>query len=295
MRTLSHIFFSKGHGHTSGSASGSSTPGFLISGSVTPDDKESINKEGTTPISEKPRRRFSHARAKLAIQSALQASTSTGLSKEHQEQGRVKLEVYKSYINATSKIGFGLFLLATIAQQVASVLSTLTLRYWGEHNREVGSNDGMFKYLLAYGTLSLSASILGGISAIIMWVYCALRSARKLHDSVSRAVVNCLPELIEGLDAVCHDACSAHFLRAYAHWKVCAFSHISTSTDLLFRVLNLFSRDTYVVDQILARVIQGLCRTVAVCLSILVVIGTSFPPFLLVVFPLGWFYLRVMK
>jgi ABC-type multidrug transport system fused ATPase/permease subunit len=63
----------------------------------------------------------------------------------------------------------------------------------------------------------------------------------------------------------------------------------------LSRILNLFSRDTYVVDQILARVIQGLCRTVAVCLSILVVIGSSFPPFLIVVFPLGWFYLRVMK
>jgi len=57
----------------------------------------------------------------------------------------------------------------------------------------------------------------------------------------------------------------------------------------------LFSRDTYVVDQILARVIQGMIRTLAVCLSILVVIGTSFPPFLIVVIPLGWFYIRVMK
>ncbi len=60
-------------------------------------------------------------------------------------------------------------------------------------------------------------------------------------------------------------------------------------------VLNLFSKDTYVVDQILARVIQGLCRTLAVCLSIIVVIGFSFPLFLLFVFPLGWFYLRVMR
>ena len=61
------------------------------------------------------------------------------------------------------------------------------------------------------------------------------------------------------------------------------------------RILNLFSRDTYVVDQILARVIQGLCRTSAVCLFIVVVIGASFPPFLLAVLPLGWFYMRVMR
>jgi ATP-binding cassette subfamily C (CFTR/MRP) protein 1 len=51
----------------------------------------------------------------------------------------------------------------------------------------------------------------------------------------------------------------------------------------------------YVVDQILARVIQGLCRTLAVCLSIVAVIGGSFPPFLIALIPLGWFYLRVMK
>ena len=68
-----------------------------------------------------------------------------------------------------------------------------------------------------------------------------------------------------------------------------AYAHISNS------VLNLFSRDIYVVDQILARVIQNLCRTLAVCLGIVVVIGASFPPFLIAVFPLSWFYLRVMK
>lgn len=71
-----------------------------------------------------------------------------------------------------------------------------------------------------------------------------------------------------------------------------AFWHIHWR---FYRVLNLFSRDTYVVDQILPRVIQGLCRTVAVCLFIVLVIGASFPPFLLALFPLGWFYLRVMK
>jgi len=60
-------------------------------------------------------------------------------------------------------------------------------------------------------------------------------------------------------------------------------------------ILNLFSRDIYVVDQILSRVIQGLCRTLAISLSILVVIGASFPAVLLAVIPLGWFYSRVMK
>ena len=96
----------------------------------------------------------------------------------------MKMDVYKQYVYAASKIGFILFLFTTVAQQATSIFATLTLRYWGEHNRELGNNSGMFKYLLVYGLFSLSSSIFGAISAIIMWVYCALRSARHLHDSV---------------------------------------------------------------------------------------------------------------
>jgi ATP-binding cassette subfamily C (CFTR/MRP) protein 1 len=59
--------------------------------------------------------------------------------------------------------------------------------------------------------------------------------------------------------------------------------------------MNLFSRDTYVVDSVLARVIQGTARTVATCLGIVVVIGSSFPLFLAAVIPLGWFYTRVTR
>ena len=52
-------------------------------------------------------------------------------------------------------------------------------------------------------------------------------------------------------------------------------------------VLNLFSRDTYVVDQVLPRLLGMTFRTFATCLAILVVIGVSFPPFLIAVIPLG--------
>ncbi|KAF6743507.1 hypothetical protein DFP72DRAFT_1177863 [Ephemerocybe angulata] len=41
----------------------------------------------------------------------------------------------------------------------------------------------------------------------------------------------------------------------------------------------------------LARAIQGLCRTLVICLSILVIIGRSFLPFLLVAFLHAWFYI----
>ncbi|KAF9005892.1 metal resistance protein YCF1 [Cyathus striatus] len=259
----------KGHGSTSGSTSGASTPYIVYSGSHTPHSGEDVESDKATLLeqasilTEKLRHRGSFKKPKLCIPQSGRPISSVGLSKEHQEQGHVKIEVYQQYINAASKLGFLLFLLTTISQQVASVLATLTLRYWGEHNRATGDNSGMFRYLLAYGLFSLSSSILGGVSAIIMWVYCALRSAKRLHDNM--------------LDSLMKAPLSFFELTPMG------------------RILNLFSRDVYVVDQILARVIQQLCRTLAVCLSIVVVIGASFPPFLIAVIPLGWFYLRVMK
>jgi len=58
--------------------------------------------------------------------------------------------------------------------------------------------------------------------------------------------------------------------------------------------MNLFSRDTYVVDQVLARVIQGMFRTICTCAGIVLVIGASFPLFIIAVLPLTWLYSRVM-
>ena len=115
------------------------------------------------------------------------AKVSDNLSKEHSEQGKVKMDVYIQYIQAASTTGFALFLLATIAQQGASILGNVVLRAWGEHNRAEGDNSGMGKYLLAYGMSSLGSVVLGATSAILMWVYISLRSARHLHDSVRNA------------------------------------------------------------------------------------------------------------
>ncbi|PFH45503.1 hypothetical protein AMATHDRAFT_82867 [Amanita thiersii Skay4041] len=214
-------------------------------------------------LTEKTWQSVNYRKAKLAKLPALRESASLGLIKEHQEHGQVKLRVYKEYIKAASRIGFSLFTVATVAQQAASVLASLTLRYWGEHNREAGNNSGMFWYLLVYGLLSLLSTILGGLNAVMMWVFCALRSAQRLHDSM---------------------------LGILLHAPLSYFELTPAG-----RILNLFSRDIYVVDQILPRVLQQLFRTLAVCLSIVAVIGGSFPPFLLFIFPLGWFYLRVMK
>ncbi|KII85750.1 hypothetical protein PLICRDRAFT_144304 [Plicaturopsis crispa FD-325 SS-3] len=259
----------RGHGTSSGS-SGTSTP--HISGYTTPQTDEEPSATSVTSsdpessfdeqrLLEKRVRRPSFTKAALAEIPPTRLAT-TGANKEHSEQGKVKPLVYYQYLEAASKSGFALFLVATVLQQTMSVLASVTLRAWGEHNQQTGDNTGMFKYLLGYGLFSLSSVLLGGVAALLIWVLCSLRSARKLHDSMLNAVMRAPLSFFE-----------------------------LTPTG---RILNLFSRDTYVVDQILGRVIQNLVRTAAVTLSIVAIIGGSFPPFLIAVVPLGWFYSRVM-
>jgi hypothetical protein len=142
------------------------------------DDKSSII------ISEKLRQQASFSHPRLIQPTLAQLTISKGLSTEHQERGRVKVEVYKEYIKAASVTGFAFFLLAVIGQQAATVMSTFALRYWGEHNREQGSNEGMMFYLVIYGLFSLLSCLLGGVSSVTIWVYCALRSTKRLHDMV---------------------------------------------------------------------------------------------------------------
>jgi ATP-binding cassette subfamily C (CFTR/MRP) protein 1 len=152
---------------------------------LTPVSGDDKNAEFSDIVAEKFQRKGSFQKARI-FDASSSVVLSAGLKKEHQEQGSVKMDIYKQYIYAASKIGFILYLFATAThwQQATSVLASLTLRYWGEHNQQLGNNSGMFQYLLVYGLFSFSSSIFGATSAIILWVYCTVRSARQLHDSV---------------------------------------------------------------------------------------------------------------
>src|SRR5882757_11280911 len=121
------------HGHaTSGSTSGAATPG-RSSGAATPTTSEGGDMQATLVgeleyVAEKVARRDSFKKAVLASAPKLRDAPSDGISKEHSEQGRVKMEVYSQYLHAASKKGFMLFVLATVLQQGVSVMSTVMIR-----------------------------------------------------------------------------------------------------------------------------------------------------------------------
>ncbi|CDO77661.1 hypothetical protein BN946_scf184969.g12 [Trametes cinnabarina] len=260
----------KGHGNLTASlTSGMSTP-FITGFSATPSsESETTAVESNVDLTEEKLRTIDKTLirrksfGKAVLEDALPTKTaSDGPTKEHIEQGRVKREVYMRYIEAASKAGFSAFIIATILQQIASLLGNNTLRAWGEHNRQAGDNTGAGVYLLGYGLFSLSSTVLGAVAAVLIWVLCSIRSSRRLHDAMLNAIM---------------------------HAPLSFFELTPTG-----RILNLFSRDTYVVDMILARVIQNSVRTLCTTAMIVIVIGYSFPLFLIAVPPLAWFYIRVM-
>ncbi|KAH9000229.1 P-loop containing nucleoside triphosphate hydrolase protein [Lactarius akahatsu] len=266
----SHVYkLIHGHGHTSGStSSGTTTPfwsgeGSTPSGSSVHAEDGTLTEEKIGTLQEKLTHKKSFSRATLApVTSQTTKASSGGLSEEQSAQGRVKPHVYWRYIGAASKTGFALFVIVMAMQQTVLVLGTFSLKHWSEGNRESGENRSAVKYLWAYGLLSLSSSILNCTASILILVFCSLKSSKHLHDAMLHSV-----------------------LRAPL-----TFFELTPSG----RILNLFTKDTNVVDQILARVIQFVVRTLCSSIGIVVVIGSSFPPFLIAIIPLGWLYNRFM-
>lgn len=58
-------------------------------------------------------------------------------------------------------------------------------------------------------------------------------------------------------------------------------------------ILNRFSRDIYVIDEVLARTFGGFARTIAGVFSMIAVISSSVPAFLLVLIPVLFVYKRI--
>ena len=167
--------FITGSSGTPGSSEGDSSNTAVDSAQDIEEKLESVNKALV--------RRKSYGRAVLDEAPRARAA-SDGPTKEHTEQGQVKREVYVRYVEAASRAGFVGFVVATVLAQVVALLGNNALRAWGNHNSEVGGNEGAGVYLLGYGMSSLASTLLWLVGSILIWVFCSVRSSQKLHDSV---------------------------------------------------------------------------------------------------------------
>ncbi|GAA5830633.1 hypothetical protein JCM11251_002541 [Rhodosporidiobolus azoricus] len=181
--------------------------------------------------------------------------------KENREQGSVKWDVYKDYLRANGFVGSFLYIFATVLQQVLLISKDVWLKNWAQQNQDVGHNTNIGFYIGVYGAIGTIASLAFAASGILLYSFCVIRSARYMHDSMFNAVMRSPMLFFE--------------------------------TTPLGTILNRFSRDVYVIDEVLARVFGGFARTLASVFGMLAVIAVSAPSFLLVLIPLLIVYKRV--
>lgn len=187
------------------------------------------------------------------------------IPKEVQETGSVKWEVYRQYIHSASTIGVILFFTAHILTQACMVARDFVLKQWSTANTGRSEADPSVTryYLTLYGTMGMLTAMGVCIAPMILYVWLVLSSARRFHDGLFKSV-----------------------LRYPLQW----FETTPTG-----RLLNLFSRDVSVIDEVLPRVIQGMARSSSVVLGVICVVSYSVPPFLLAIIPLALAYRAVMR
>ncbi|EUC56004.1 multidrug resistance-associated ABC transporter, partial [Rhizoctonia solani AG-3 Rhs1AP] len=201
-------------------------------------------------------------RSQQKLRAQLHAEAGSDQKLEHREQGNVKFSVYKRYFEASSAPGVFAYVLCMVAQQGCAILSNVALKMWGNHNQEAGENSGLGYFLILYGTLALASTLFSFVASVLQWVFCAIKSARSLHDAMLLAVVRAPLSFFEQTP--------------------------------MGRIMNLFSRDQYVIDEVLIRVLGSFLRTMLVVSGIIVVVGGTFPLFLLTLIPLGYVYRLIM-
>lgn len=189
--------------------------------------------------------------------------TRTRQAKEFSEQGKVKWSVYGEYAKENNLAAVGVYILALLASQTATIGSSVWLKDWSEQNQSSGANENIGKYIGIYFAFGIGASALTVVQTLILWIFCSIEASRKLHERMANAIFRSPMSFFD-----------------------------TTPTG---RILNRFSSDIYRVDEVLARTFNMLFVNVAKSGFTLVVISVSTPAFIALIIPLSFTYYLIQQ
>ncbi|KAG2230070.1 hypothetical protein INT48_005398 [Thamnidium elegans] len=182
---------------------------------------------------------------------------------EESAKGKVSYEVYKQYFKACSFVGILAVLAFQCASQGSQVGANLWLKHWSGKNLSEGANNNVWFYLGIYAFIGWSGTIFAFLQTMVMWVYCAISSARFLHSSMLESVMKSPMNFFD--------------------------------TTPLGRILNRFSKDEHTIDEVLPRNFNMYIRVFAQVIATVSIITFSTPFFLLLVIPLFFIYTGVQR
>lgn len=181
-------------------------------------------------------------------------------------QGEVSPHTYSAYFAMCGRVLSIIFGLSLFTAQASSVASGLWLKEWSRHNEETessSSSHGFVFYLGIYGILCLGYASFSALSSMFMFTGWGINSAKGLHEGMLRSV-----------------------LRAPMFFF---------DTTPLGRLLNRFSKDVQVLDEVLPMSFYSFFRTSVAIIGVLGVIIYSTPIFILVLIPLIPVYIYLQR
>ncbi|KAG2178766.1 hypothetical protein INT43_001612 [Umbelopsis isabellina] len=182
---------------------------------------------------------------------------------EESAKGSVDKSVYWTYAKSCSAVGVALLLLFQIIAQASQIGSSLWIKYWSDQNQKTGSNDRVWVYLGIYAAIGWSSVIFTVLQTLVLWVFCAIRSAKILHADMLIGVLRSPMSFFD--------------------------------TTPLGRIINRFSKDQHTVDEVLPRVFSAYFRVLFSVISTVCVISVSTPPFIFLIVPLIFIYMAVQR
>ncbi|RPA87355.1 hypothetical protein BJ508DRAFT_357771 [Ascobolus immersus RN42] len=245
-------------------------------GSSSVEDTESSDEDDTllkTPNGGNKARRQSAATLRRASDASFtknrkivvadEAQKRTSQTKEFSEQGKVKWDVYKAYARVANLPAVSVYAVALALAQTAQILGNVWLKHWSESNAKAGKNEDIGKYLGIYFAFGIGATTLIMMQNIILYVWCSIRAAKKMHDRMADAIFRSPMQFFE--------------------------------TTPAGRILNRFSSDVYRVDEVLPRCLNQLFSNTAKTIGTLTIITVATPPFVALILPLGFIYLYIQR
>ncbi|CAO3629947.1 unnamed protein product [Cunninghamella echinulata] len=186
------------------------------------------------------------------------------ISVEKSAKGEVDLQVYKKYFESLSWVGVIAALSFQMISQGCQVGSNVWLKKWASINEQNGgASQHQWSYLLIYAAIAWSSTIFTVLQSVILRVYCTIRSAKLLHFGMLNTILHCSSQFFD--------------------------------TTPLGRIINRFSRDQQVVDEVLPRFLAGFVRVFPTLVATILVIGFSYPLFIIIIIPLSLLYHRIQK
>ncbi|CDH53086.1 abc metal ion [Lichtheimia corymbifera JMRC:FSU:9682] len=211
---------------------------------------ETLRRASLAPLSNQPKKTQSDGKDRLT-------------TVEELAKGGVSKQVYKEYIKACSATGVAMVIGFQMLTQAAQVGTNVWLEQWSSSNQREQTNHHVWFYLGVYAAIGWSSMIFSVVQSLILWIHCAIRSARTLHTNMLNGVI---------------------------HSPMSFFD-----TTPLGRILNRFSQDQYTVDATLPRVFQAYIRIIFSVVATICVIAATTPLFLTTIIPLGFLYYYIQR